>query len=67
MVAGRPQRMHSWSLLHLLQRQETVGHFADHFDRIDVNRIGRSLVRRLERLGRPSHAGADRLKPLSQQ
>ncbi|HYT24695.1 MAG TPA: hypothetical protein VEW05_31210 [Candidatus Polarisedimenticolia bacterium] len=24
---------------------------ADHFDRIDVNRIRRSLVRRLERLG----------------
>ena len=37
---------------HLLQRKEDYRDLgADHFDRIDVNRIRRSLVRRLERLG----------------
>jgi len=37
---------------HLLQRKEDYRDLgADHFDRLDVNRIRRSLVRRLERLG----------------
>ena len=37
---------------HMLQRKEDYRELgADHFDRIDVNRIRRSLVRRLERLG----------------
>jgi len=37
---------------HLLKRKEDYRELgADHFDRIDVNRIRRSLVRRLERLG----------------
>ncbi|HXW54109.1 MAG TPA: transposase [Candidatus Cybelea sp.] len=37
---------------HMLKRRENYRELgADHFDRIDVNRIRRSLVRRLERLG----------------
>jgi len=37
---------------HMLKRKENYKELgADHFDRIDVNRIRRSLVRRLERLG----------------
>jgi transposase len=37
---------------HMLKRKEDYRELgADHFDRIDVNRIRRSLVRRLERLG----------------
>jgi len=37
---------------HLLKRKESYRELgADHFDRIDVNRIRRSLVRRLEHLG----------------
>lgn len=37
---------------HMLKRKENYRELgADHFDRIDVNRIRRSLVRRLERLG----------------
>jgi transposase len=37
---------------HMLKRGEDYRELgADHFDRIDVNRIRRSLVRRLERLG----------------
>jgi transposase len=37
---------------HMLKRGENYRELgADHFDRIDVNRIRRSLVRRLERLG----------------
>jgi transposase len=37
---------------HMLKRKEDYKELgADHFDRIDVNRIRRSLVRRLERLG----------------
>lgn len=37
---------------HMLKRKEKYRELgADHFDRIDVNRIGRSLVRRLEHLG----------------
>jgi hypothetical protein len=36
----------------MLKREEDYRELgADHFDRIDVNRIRRSLVRRLERLG----------------
>jgi transposase len=37
---------------HMLKSKENYRELgADHFDRIDVNRIRRSLVRRLERLG----------------
>ena len=37
---------------HMLKRKEDYRELgADHFDRIDVNRTRRSLVRRLERLG----------------
>jgi transposase len=37
---------------HMLKRKVNYKELgADHFDRIDVNRIRRSLVRRLERLG----------------
>ncbi len=37
---------------HMLKRKEDYRELgADHFDRIDANRIRRSLVRRLERLG----------------
>ena len=37
---------------HTLKRKENYRKLgADRFDRIDVNRIRRSLVRRLERLG----------------
>ena len=37
---------------HMMKRKEDYRELgADHFDRIDVNRIRRSLVRRLERLG----------------
>lgn len=37
---------------HMLKRKENYHELgADHFDRMDVNRIRRSLVRRLERLG----------------
>jgi len=37
---------------HMLKRKEDYRELgADHFDRIDVNRIRRSLARRLERLG----------------
>ena len=37
---------------HMLKRKEDYRELgADHFDRIDVNRIRRSLVNRLERLG----------------
>lgn len=37
---------------HMLRRKEDYRELgADHFDRLDVNRIRRSLVRRLERLG----------------
>jgi transposase len=37
---------------HMLKRNENDRELAaDHFDRIDVSRIRRSLVRRLERLG----------------
>lgn len=37
---------------HMLKRKESYQELgADHFDRIDVNRIRRCLVRRLERLG----------------
>jgi transposase len=37
---------------HMLKRKEDYRELgADHFDRIDVNRIRRSLVSRLERLG----------------
>jgi hypothetical protein len=37
---------------HMLKHKEDYRELgADHFDRIDVNRIRRSLVRRLERLG----------------
>jgi transposase len=37
---------------HMLMRKEDYRELdADHFDQIDVNRIHRSLVRRLERLG----------------
>jgi transposase len=37
---------------HMLKRKEDYRELgADHFDRIAVNRIRRSLVRRLERLG----------------
>jgi len=36
----------------MLKRKEDYRELgADHFDRIDVNQIRRSLVRRLERLG----------------
>ena len=36
----------------MLKRQEDYRELgADHFDKIDINRIRRSLVRRLERLG----------------
>src|SRR6266851_2983630 len=37
---------------HMLKRKENYRELgADHFDRIDVSRVRRSLVRRLERLG----------------
>jgi transposase len=37
---------------HMLKPKENYRELgADHFDRIDVNRMRRSLVRRLERLG----------------
>jgi transposase len=37
---------------HMLKRKDNYHELgADHFDRMDVNRIRRSLVRRLERLG----------------
>jgi transposase len=39
-------------LLHMLKRKENYHELgADHFDRIDIGRVRRSLVRRLERLG----------------
>lgn len=47
---------------HMLKRKESYRELgADHFDRIDVSRLRRSLVRRLERLG---HRVT--LKPLTQ-
>ena len=47
---------------HMLKRKEDYRELgADHFDRIDVNRIRRSLVRRLERLGHKAT-----LEPLAQ-
>jgi hypothetical protein len=50
------------TLIFGLQREEDYRELgADHFDRIDVNRIRRSLVRRLERLGHKAT-----LEPLAQ-